>query len=178
MPFQTGQVGMTPRSYMTEQVMSSSIIPAPQPMDPAMMMFAESFKNQCIALQQYYSSHPDEMPESPKSEGMHHQPLFKRARMQQSLLRSIPDQENMEANNRTPSPTSVDIKKRDEDDVMDILNRLVGEDQPKMEVEEKRTESPLVNVPVGIPMSPVVSRRPQSGFEAFLQRFGCGSQRS
>ena len=175
MPFQSAQVGLTPRSYMTEQVMSSSIIPAPQPTDPALMMFAESFKNQCIALQQYYATHPDEMPESPKSEKA--LPLFRRQRMQQSQLRTIVDQENLEANNKTPSPTSEDIKKRDEDDVMDILNRLVGEDQPKLEVEEA-VKSPMPSVPARMPMSPVITRKHESGFEAFLRKFGCGSQRA
>jgi hypothetical protein len=176
MPFPTGQVGMTPRSYQTEQVMTSSVIPAPQALDPAMMMFAESFKNQCIAMQQYYASHPEELGESPKSsarEPLAAQPLFKNRRIQ-SALKSIPDQENYEAENKTPSPSESAIKKRDDDEVMEILNRLVGEDQPKEAVEEPM--SSFSAQPVAAMHSPVIRRRPESGFEAFLKKFGCGQR--
>ena len=151
--------------------MTSSIIPAPQPTDPALFMFAESFKNQCLAMQQYYAAHPDELTESPRAASA--QPLFmqdgRRGRAASSL-HSIPDQENNEPENDMPSEEA--IKKRDEDDVMDILNRLVGDDQP---LEEQQFEDMKSPVPQPAPMayhSPVVRRQPES----FWKKFGCGTR--
>jgi hypothetical protein len=166
MPFSSGQVGLTPRSFQTEQIMTSSIIPAPQPTDPALFMFAESFKNQCLAMQQYYATHPEELTESPRAAVVQDTRRGRAA----SSLHSIPDQENNEPENDMPSEEA--IKKRDEDDVLDILNRLVGDEQP---LEEQQFEDMKSPVPQPAPMayhSPVVKRQPES----FWKKFGCGNR--
>ena len=144
-----------------------------------MMMFAETFRNQCIAMQQYYASHPDELVDSPKSSasiGREGSTAFRSAEVRrpkmQSSLKSIPDQENYDTSNRTLSPNSeAAIKKRDENDVADILNRLVGEEQANIVSPPTEVQEPVVYYE-----SPVIQRRPASGFESFLKKFGCGQR--
>lgn len=180
MQFQAGQVGLTPRSYHTEQIMTSSVIPAPQPTDPALFMFAESFKNQCIAMQHYYAAHPDELVDSPRSTAREAAPAQPRKGRMQPSLRPIPDQENYNPMNQTPSPTATEkaIKQKDDDDVMEILNRLVGEDRPRdfMEDQVDTVKSPVIQpAPVHYD-SPVVTRRTESGMQSFFKKFACGTR--
>jgi hypothetical protein len=71
MSMANAQVGISPRSYqeqMNTMMNASSTVPAGA--DGTMMMFAEQFRNQCIALSQYYAANPDAVvsPVKPKQQ--------------------------------------------------------------------------------------------------------------
>ena len=170
----TTQIGLTPRSYQ-DQLSAVNC-------DPMMMMFAESFRNQCLAMSQYYASHPEESIESPKSGkvfvDLSPASLYSRAdsrrRMQQPSLKTIHDQENLDTSNVTPSGVENHKKPALNDDIMDLLNQMTsGEleaDEPAVPTsppaKEGTRQFPTVTV-----QGPIVRAKPQS----FWHKLGCGS---
>lgn len=171
----TTQMGLTPRSYQDQLSAVNS--------DPMMMMFAESFRNQCLAMSQYYAAHPEESIESPKSGKVFvdlspaslQSRADSRRRMQQPSLKTIHDQENLDTSNVTPS--GVENQKKQpalNDDIMDLLNQMTS---GELEAEEPAvlTSPPAKEgtrqFPTATVQGPIVRAKPQS----FWHKLGCGS---
>lgn len=173
--FPATTMGLTPRSFQ-DSFPSSNVIPTHISADPAMMMFAETFRNQCMAMSQYYAAHPEESVDSPKSvkssrEGSAAQPLFRQEVMRKqkmvSSLKTIQDQENYDTANQTPLGTE---KPQKTDDVMDLLNQLVGEDEEEKpaDSEPETRQQPMMESPV--------MRAPESWTQSLLKKFACGTR--
>ena len=169
----TTQMGLTPRSYQDQMGMMNS--------DPMMMMFAESFRNQCLAMSQYYAAHPEEMVDSPKSAKVFNDvspasmnsraesAATLRRRMQQPSLRTIVDQENYDTSNVTP--VGLEGKKTLSDDIMDILNQMTDQEgeeavpAPASPAKEGTRQFPAQT------QGPIVRAKPQS----IWHKLGCGT---
>ena len=186
MPVSTGtQMGLTPRSY--QEQMSAMMMPGPMPADPMLQMFAETFRNQCIAMSQYYASHPEERIESPKAsqntaapieaapapaltrpEAHHH--YFMKRRPQPSL-KTVHDHENYDTANQTPNGS--EPVKNHNDAVLDLLDRLAdGEEEEHTQNESNKRVDNVAPV-----MGSPIIRNNNSRSQSWLQRFGCGSLR-
>ena len=175
MPLPTStQMGLTPRSYQDQ--MSAMMMPSQQMQsDPMLMMFAETFRNQCIAMSQYYAAHPEENVESPKSvksdrltapaQSKEHSNYIVRRRMQPSL-KTIQDQENFDTANATPTGEEV---KGGNDAVMDLLDQLVDDESD----EEQSAKVPSPRAPSYRITSPVPVKTTKT--QAMFKKFACGS---
>lgn len=172
--FPGATMGLTPRSFQ-DTFPTANVIPTHISADPAMMMFAETFRNQCVAMSQYYAAHPEEAIDSPKSVKSTRdtaQPLFRQTMLRKhnaaSSLKTIPDQENYDTANQTPTEAD---KPHKTDDVMDLLNQLVGEDgeeedkpaHMETETRQQHVESPVM-------------RAPESWTQTLLKKFACGTR--
>ena len=172
MPVSTNtQMGLTPRSYQ-DQLSSMMIFPSATilPSDPSMMMFAESFKNQCLAMSQYYANNPNERPESPEKpvEPLSvyvdsSSPVLTRSVRRRMNTKPSDDQENRDTANATPVG--------EEEKHVAIAKMLDDEDHD--EEDEESEETPSDN---RRPMSPPIARpAPKSSKTvSMLQRFACG----
>lgn len=131
----SGQMGLTPRSYQ-EQVNAMMMMPGISSMqsDPSMMMFAENFRNQCIAMSQYYATHPEARVESP-------QPISpplptivgngsNNAASKRILISAFPSTKRENShNNEKPIDTHMNTAPfTQNDDVLDLLDQLAAED--------------------------------------------------
>lgn len=175
------QLGLTPRSY--QEQMSAMMMPAPMMVDPMMGMFAETFRNQCIAMSQYYAAHPDEKMDSPKSTKAvdpapapaltkpdHH--YFMRRRMMPSL-KTIVDHENHDTANQTPDGSDINkkpISAPEHDAVLDLLDQLADHEDPAQYTSDSRNFSTAQAPAVGSPIIRSNQRQP-----SLFQRLGCGS---
>ena len=164
----TGQMGLTPRAYQEQMSMSMT-----HNYDPMMMVFAESFRNQCLAMSQYYAAHPEELVDSPKSSKVFadvsptESAATMRRRMQQaSSLKTIHDQENCDTSNVTPQKDEKKIRMMN-DDIMDILNQMTEEDDvvPASPAREGTRQVPACT------QGPISRAKPQS----IWHRLGCGT---
>ena len=132
----SGQMGLTPRSYQ-EQVNAMIMMPGLSSMqsDPSMMMFAEHFRNQCIAMSQYYATHPEARVESPQpmspplpsilgGAGANNTAPSKRI-----LISAFPPTKRENSNfDRQEAKGNAPMAVAQNDDVMDLLDQLAAEE--------------------------------------------------
>jgi hypothetical protein len=149
------------------------MIPQMQQQDPALMLFAENFKNQCIAMSQYYAAHPEARVESPepqspvgyKTTNTVSVPTEKRI-----LLSAFPA-------SRKDVPAPVAFKPVEEfenqpaaminDEVLDLLDQLDNANVP--------VQQPLSDrLPEIAPQPAPVPAKKQSPLTAFLKTLSCG----
>jgi len=132
----SGQMGLTPRSYQ-EQVNAMMMMPGVSSMqsDPSMMMFAENFRNQCIAMSQYYAAHPEARVESPEpmspplpsiiGTGPNNNAASKRI-----LISAFPSTKRENSHNEKPiiETNTNSAPMTQNDDVLDLLDQLAAEE--------------------------------------------------
>jgi hypothetical protein len=131
----SGQMGLTPRSYQ-EQVNAMMMMPGISSMqsDPSMMMFAENFRNQCIAMSQYYATHPEARVESPQPMSPPLPTILgngsNNAASKRILISAFPSTKRENSHNEkhidTHMNTAAPIAQND--DVLDLLDQLAAED--------------------------------------------------
>ena len=102
--------------------------------DPSMMMFAENFRNQCIAMSQYYASHPEARVESPEPMSPPLPTLSgtgsSNAASKRILISAFPSTKRENSHHERPmmetNTNSAPIMQND--DVLDLLDQLAAEE--------------------------------------------------
>jgi len=169
----SGQMGLTPRSYQ-EQVNAMMMMPGISSMqsDPSMMMFAENFRNQCIAMSQYYAAHPEARVESPEpmspplptiaGTGSNNAPASKRI-----LISAFPPTKRENSHNERPvmETNTYSAPMMQNDDVLDLLDQLAAE-EPVSAVAPVSNQEYTNQSPPREPTAEPVERK-QSSFAAF-----------
>ena len=134
------------------------------PTDPSMMMFADSFRNDCMMLSQYYQDHPDERPVSPKNDiYIDDSPAWSRPAARNARMDVKADgQENECTANATP------VNEKPSGAINTLLDQLACEDD-ESEDDDSEMSSPS---PHRQPMSPPLQRPVPK--QSWLSRFACG----